>query len=240
MDHSEAELSIGTLPSSRNTLRYCSWFTLYFKPSAVLPFGRTVVPDSCFFIHVKYSSTNGLIEFCRSWRRSCGGRSFKVPSSSYINAIRFKPDRQWNVLLLRHLLCLLLLWHLRNHVLRGPYSSSRIRPIIPEVLLFQENCQHQCKSAILNFESRITITTFYLKNSGMLFLPLVFSKWELSLRNHLSFHDLSCLFMVSCVISVYIWVVCKDTCPRKFLTTIRGTPASIIWVAVVCLMECGV
>lgn len=121
-----------------------------------------------------------------------------------------------------------------------PYSSSRIRHIIPEVLLFWENCQHQRKSAVLRFESRITITTFYLKNSGMLLLPFVSSKWELSLRNHLSFHDLSCLFMVSCVISVYIWVVCKDTCPRKFLTTISGTPASSIWVAVVCLMECGV
>lgn len=35
-------------------------------------------------------------------------------------------------------------------------------------------------------------------------------------------------------------VVCKDTCPRKFLTTISGTPASSICVAVVCLMECGV
>ena len=58
----------------------------------------------------------------------------------------------------------------------------------------------------------------------MLLFPLVFSKRELSLRNHLSFHDLSCLFMVSCVISVYIWVVCKDTCPRKFLTTISGNP----------------
>lgn len=57
----------------------------------------------------------------------------------------------------------------------------------------------------------------------MLFFPLVFSKRELSLRNHLSFYNLSRLFMVSCVISVYTWVVCKDTCQRKFLTTISAS-----------------
>ena len=75
--------------------------------------------------------------------------------------------------------------------------------IIPEVLLFQENCQTQRKSAVLRFGSRIIITTFYLKNSGMLLFLSVCSK-GLSMGNHLSFHNLSCLFIVSCVTSVYI------------------------------------
>ena len=73
----------------------------------------------------------------------------------------------------------------------------------PRSMLFQENCQTQRKSAVLRFGSRIIITTFYLKNSGMLLFLSVCSK-GLSMGNHLSFHNLSCLFIVSCVTSVYI------------------------------------
>ena len=52
----------GRLPFSRNTFRYASWFTLYFRPGAVFPFGRQLSSSNRSFTHAKYSSTSGLIE----------------------------------------------------------------------------------------------------------------------------------------------------------------------------------
>lgn len=42
-----AELSIGTLPSVRNTFRFFSWLILYLRPSAVFPLGRIFPEVSC-------------------------------------------------------------------------------------------------------------------------------------------------------------------------------------------------
>ena len=78
---SDAELSIGTSPFSRKTFRYASWFTLYFSPWAVFPFGRQLLSSSRSFTHVKYSSTSGLIEVFLSFSLSSPESSFSIPSS---------------------------------------------------------------------------------------------------------------------------------------------------------------
>lgn len=67
---SEAELSIGTLPSSRNICKYFSWLITKLSPCPVFDFGGTVQSLTCCFTHAKNSSTIGLITSCRFWRRS--------------------------------------------------------------------------------------------------------------------------------------------------------------------------
>jgi len=71
-----------------------------------------------------------------------------------------------------------------------------------------------------------------------------FPEWALSSRgstngNQRWFHSLMCLFTVSWDNSAYRLVVKTEAWPRKFFIAIIGMPASSIWDAEVCLMECG-